>query len=871
MTDRPILRLPSGDIGIRQPGKQDKRRRPRGGGRQGQNAHFAELFARIEDALAEDDSELILRQDPAGIAPERALVFETIVPIANFKKAAERIHLEVLIESDLDDDYEVREDLVDNYIDNASRTLYATMPSSQHLEDILKLWRDHQNHEPAPRGYAPWYKMFEMLSGLRIWGPKDRLTASAKAELIARLPDDDEDAVRLELEIWPTANAGQRARWQRDTRARIEALGGGVISTSSVDEQGFIYEAALVEVPAGAVRSMIEDPNLTDGLATIDGLQFVLPQTIAQSLPDLTPPEAEDEEPEFDAFDPAAPIRAVLLDGTPIASHPSLDGGVVIEDVHDLVRLSQVPNRRHATSMCSLILRGDLLADGVPLNDSRLLSIPVLIDNAGGATSPDDRLFVDIVHIALTRAFLGDEPLAPDAFLVNFSIGIKGAAFSRRISSLARLLDWWADQHGVLFLVSAGNVPEDLVIPNTTSIVFEDASLGERIALVSEAQRNARHTRTLRAPSEAINVLTVGATSHDMVDPQALQPIGEIAIQEDGHAQPALTSAVGLGFLRSIKPDIVHTGGRHDVRMLPAGDHLRLKVVDRTQRTGLNVATAGVGGTSIYRSRGTSCSNALASRAHLNSAVALTELGGPFEGQELGRRDLALLTKALAINSAQWNDPAQAKFEAERERLGRPKHLQAREETCRYYGHGVLNDLTMLEAPELGATLVGIGTVKKDQSIGFEIPLPAFLSGERIGRYMRVTVAWFSPVLTTRARYRLAALDAVAMGEDLFGGPIKDDGWGLNMKSDDLDATIIRRGSVWSRRLQHTGPIVPAYGAHAVIPIRVQCRDASGGGLGRDDDIRFALTVTIELENETLFDIQAEIQDQLRVRAREGA
>ena len=107
--------------------------------------------------------------------------------------------------------------------------------------------------------------------------------------------------------------------------------------------------------------------------------------------------------------------------------------------------------------MASLILRGDLIADGAPVKDSRLLSIPVLVDNEHGAISPDDMLFVDVIHIALARAFMGDEALAPDAFLVNFSIGVKGAAFSGRISSLARLLNWWADQQGILFLVSAGS------------------------------------------------------------------------------------------------------------------------------------------------------------------------------------------------------------------------------------------------------------------------------------------------------------------------------------------------------------------------------------------------------------------------------
>lgn len=867
MTDRPILRLSEAGRADRLPGRQDKRPRPRGGGSQGQGARFSEQFDRLEEALTGEDADVVLRQDPTGIAPERALVFETIVPIADFKRAADQIQLEVLIESSLDD-YEVPDALADEYAENASPTLYATMPSTRDLNELLKLWRGYLKGEKAARGLAPWYRVFAMLADLRLWGPKDRLTASAQAELIARLPDDDQDAVRLELEIWPTANADQKARWQQDTRARVEALGGIVISTSSISASGFIYEAALIEMPAGAVRAMIENPFAPDGLATVEGLQFVLPQTIAQSLPDLSPPEDDQEPLQLAAFDEDAPIRALLLDGTPIAAHPSLDGGVIVEDVHDLVRLSQVQHRRHATSMASLILRGDLVADGVPVRDSRLLSIPVLVDNDHGATSPDDRLFVDVIHVALAQAFLGDEPLAPEAFLVNFSIGVKGTGFSGRISSLARLLDWWADQQGILFLVSAGNVPDDLVIPNTTSLVFEDGSLEQRKALVAEAQRNARHSRTLLAPSEAINVLTVGATSQDLADARAPEPAGEITLEEDGETLPALTSASGLGALRSIKPDLLHTGGRHDIRMYPAGAHLRLKVVERTQRTGLNAATVGAGAASVYRTRGTSCANALASRAHLNAASALLEEDGPFEGQDLGRRDLALVTKALAINAARWNDAAKHMFEAEKDRIGARRHAQAREETCRYFGHGVLDGLLMTEAPALGATLVGVGTVRRDQAATFEVPLPDVLAGERIGRFMRVTVTWFSPVLPTRARYRLAALDAVAMGEDLLGDPLKDDGWGLDLEASDLDANIIRRGSVWSRRLKHNGAVVPRYGENAVLPIRVQCRDASGGGLSPDEDIRFALAVTIELENEAEFDIQAEIQDQLHVQLR---
>ena len=91
--------------------------------------------------------------------------------------------------------------------------------------------------------------------------------------------------------------------------------------------------------------------------------------------------------------DEDAPIRAALFDGTPIAAHPALLGGVQIEDTHDLVRLSQVEQRYHATSMASLILRGDLEADGSALNGGRLISAPVLIDSENGASSPPHRRY----------------------------------------------------------------------------------------------------------------------------------------------------------------------------------------------------------------------------------------------------------------------------------------------------------------------------------------------------------------------------------------------------------------------------------------------------------------------------------------------
>lgn len=870
MTDRPILRLPDARSARRLKGAPVSMPRPRGSGSQGQGARFREEFDRLEKALAGEEADVILRQDPNGIAPERALVFVTAVPITDFIRVAQGIGLEVFSGFDLDNEYELPGDLLDQNADQATPTLYATMPTIEVLERLMRLWRRYRRNQPAEHGAAPWWNLFGMLAELRPWGPQDRLTDAARVELNNRLPFDDMEEVRIELEIWPTANTERRLRWRRETEARVVALGGRIIARSAIDEPGFVYEALLVGMTASTVRSMIENPSAPEGLAILDGLQFVLPQTIAQSVRDHSEPLEDGEPAPFEAFDEGAPLRVVLLDGTPIAGHQALDGGVVIEDIHELVSSSLVAHRRHATSMASLILRGDLETDGQPVTDSRLLAIPVLIDSDLGASSPEDRLFVDLIHVALTRAFLGNEPLAPDAFVVNFSVGIRGAHFAGRISSLARLIDWWADTVGILFVVSAGNVPDDLHIPEITAPAFEDTPVADRHALVADALRQCRHSRSLMAPSEAMNALTIGAACHDLSPPRAPAPPDEVLLRERESIQPALSSAVGLGPFRSLKPDLLTTGGEHNIRLMPDGDGIRLRVVQNSQRTGLNVASSRGGARAQAKSRGTSCANALATRAQLSAAAALTDQDGPFEGQELPRRDLALLTRALCVNAARWPDTANRLYDSEKLRFGR-RHLQAKEEVARYYGHGLLDPRRMQEAPALGSTLVGLGTVRKDGAAIFDMPLPPSLAGQAMRRSMWVTVAWFSPVEPARAKYRLAALEAIAADGDLTNDDDEDKGWNLALKSGHLAASMIKRGTVWSRRLVHNRVTVPAFSEDQSLPIRVQCRDVSGGGLSPDEDIRFAIAVTLELATAADYDIHQEIRAKLEIPLRGGA
>ncbi|WP_198671244.1 hypothetical protein [Oceanibium sediminis] len=86
------------------------------------------------------------------------------------------------------------------------------------------------------------------------------------------------------------------------------------------------------------------------------------------------------------------------------------------------------------------------------------------------------------------------------------------------------------------------------------------------------------------------------------------------------------------------------------------------------------------------------------------------------------------------------------------------------------------------------------------------------------------------------------------------------------MKDDVPTSNAIAKGTVWSRRLSHARVLPPTFGEDVIIPIRVQCSDTSGGGLSQDEDIRFAIAVTLQLAIDTRYDIQTEIANRLRIR-----
>ncbi|MDE0103092.1 MAG: S8 family serine peptidase [Bryobacterales bacterium] len=867
MVKRSILRFLEPSNASRLKGSPANIPQPKGPGFSAQRRRFQPTFDHLSDALEQADPTLVLREDPNGIAPERALVFVTVGRIQRFVKVASQLGFEVLAETTL----ALTEEIPDGFrpadgTNVLQRNLYATVPTIDALQRLLSLWRAYESGSAAPKRAGTWWTLFALLLELRTWGPDDRLDESTRKTIEDRLPFDDEAEVPIELEIWPSSDDQQRVAWRHEAERRIADIGGRVLDHAAISENGFIYEGILAGLSARAVRQMLDEPWDLKGLATVEGVQFVLPQTIAETWPSERSGGPTLDTPRT-RFDSNAPIRAALLDGTPQPRHSMLDGGLTVEDVHDLVGLSVVDQRRHATGMASLILRGDLNADGEALRDTRLASVPVLVDIGGDTRSPQDRLFVDLVHVALTRLLKGEEPLTGDVFVVNFSVGLRECHFGGRISALARLMDWWSSSEGILFVISAGNTGE-LMLEEVKPSEFEDANTEKRRYIVDDALRAAAFGRTILAPAECLNGLCIGAISRDISGDDPPEQAGILSLEDCNSVFPQITSALGLGPHRSIKPDLLAPGGKLEFRAFPHREGTLLRPVTVYGRTGLAAAAPGGQFGTIQKVCGTSGATALTTRAILQSAEALTGEGGPYEGQELPRRALALLTRALAVNSAKWPQEAWQLRDAEKQRLGRYFDVRAKEEVCRRFGHGILDAELMRNSQESGVTMVGCGEIRKDGAQIFSFPFPSTLSGERVPRSMRATVAWFSPVDTVRSQYRLVGFEIAAAGEF---EEIEDSRWGFNLKTSGPDKNMVKRGTVWSRRLIHSTQKVPAREGNRALQLRVQCRDTSGGGLSPDESISYALAVTLEIEAEIQHDIYQEIRDQLLLTVKTDA
>lgn len=723
--------------------------------------------------------------------------------------------------------------------------LYLALPTSSALRQLVRLWDRWVAGQELGPGLAPFKHLFAQLRNLRPWGPSDRIpedTVEYWREEIARQPD---RPVRTELELWFYRSSERRLKASRSIRQLLDTIGGVIISETQRVEVA--YHAMLVDIPAVSLATLIARDEVA--LAIADDVMYLRPQM------NLSVPQEIGEVATVDAV--AAPVDGLgepicaLFDGVILQDHELLRDRTTIDDADDLEAMALVQRRVHGTAMASLIIHGDLNAATGSLR-RRIYVRPIMVaPDDGPEHTPSTRLVVDLVYDAVLRmrGSGGRAGKASSVFLVNLSLGDRRRPFTTTVSPLARTLDFLAASLNILFVVSAGNIVDPLQLPefeNWTALANANDDARERAVI--RAMFADKHKRSMLAPAEAINVLTIGAHHHDSVVDR-----GAPAMTVDPFADSSLPNpscAIGLGYRRSAKPDLYLPGGRERLRMIAGGAGVTAGIASPQRAFGLSAASpdsANLGRldqSSLVT--GTSAATGLATRACHQVFDALMDRDGGSQFYDMPPEYYAVAIKTLMTHSACWTDGADRIKDVcgpAEPRL----HVERSSNATRFLGLGIPDARRVLDCATNQATLLGYGTLAPDGAHNYRVPLPPSLEGVVDPRSLTVTVAWLSPIKPGHQSYRAARLEAApTVPERAFG--VKRF---IRQPSD----PVVRKGTVFHERFVGENAVPFLDDGH--LSVRVWCMDDAGHD---GTPIRYAIAVTLEAGTEIA------IYDEVRAR-----
>jgi hypothetical protein len=821
-------------------------------GRQG--TRLTPQLEALRDALEGERAQL--SESTVAPDPELVAVFDLAGSVETFMRAAAGVDgLEFLADLqedyvDPDDDffYEADGETSD---DGVPQSLYMVMTNAQAVTELVRLfglWQ--QDHSITfERGLNPLKTVFSLLRAIRRWGSEDRVRETG---LLAEWAEDlavagAQGTARVEIEFWYRDDEVTRAAAQRRATEMLVSSGGTVIASS--DRREVAYHALLADIPMTMVdRVLAEGPGSFD-LLTTESIMMVSPSR-PMSFPAADP--SDEAVLSFDETLPAGMPRVALLDGLPLANHVVLEGRLVIDDADDRAANYPAAQRNHGTAVASLIAHGDLSEPATAIGQPIYVR-PILVPHdvfPRQEIVPRDELLVDLVFRAFHRMFEGDganQPTASSVRLVNLAVGDPARVFVRRLSPLARLLDWLAHEYNLVIVVSGGN--HTTARPAFAAAALADPSLSRSAAAKSLHDR-ARQRRLL-SPAEAINAVTVGALHED----QASDQLPDTVIDVLPRGTPASYSPVGFGFRRSVKPEVLLPGGRQLFRAPPPGvvGTVELEAADTLGRgPGLCVAAPGLTGelNGVSYGCGTSNAAALATRTVNMIFDALEELQEDDRDFHLPDPQYhPVLAKTLLIHAAGWHDL--------RGELGDMLGLSGaaiRRELTQILGYGPVHGDRVAAADRVRVVLLGAGSISRDQRHTFRFPLPSGLSASREWRRLTITLGWLSPVNVRSQKYRMARL--------WFSAP-RDD---LALVPTEADHNAVIKGTTQHQVLE--GDAAVAFVDGSSLAIDVDCRSDAGSLPG---SVRYALAASLEVSTAVQIDLHQQVQAQLRTEVRERA
>lgn len=637
----------------------------------------------------------------------------------------------------------------------------------------------------------------------------------------------------------------QKSR-EQSTVSYIEKIGGKVIGRSLIDS--IAYHAILISIPRQLAEDLISHKDI--GLVHVEEIMFFRPvgQSVVINGNCINESNFSIEMPKEIADDPVI----ALFDGLPQENHPFLKGLLIVDDPDNYSGYYTVFDRKHGTSMASLIAHGDL-GKIIHQVSHRIYVRPIMKSASfGGDISieriPEDILLVDKIHEAVLRLFVSEAGrAAPNVQVINLSIGISTRIFYNSMSPLARLLDWLSYKYKVLFIVSAGN-HADIIEMGIKFGEFKKLPVKERnIHAVKYLDNNARHLRLL-SPAESINALSVGATYED--NTAFSEDARQILFCSDGFPSPY--SSLGRGLNNSVKPDVVYKGGRNTL-ILNRRDLSETTALWRdpmTREPGIISAAPfniAVDRTKIMYTYGTSNATALLTHEAARCYDVLIDVFRTSD-QSVPLDNLALIIKAMLVHGAEWG----ALHDLFSEALGFTNRKSSSDYVHKFFGYGIPNIERSIECAKNRISLIGYGKLKNGEAHIFDLPLPFDLNREKILRRLTATLTYFSPIIPTRQKYRAAQLWYTIEGgkKNLLDNRI------------DIDWRAAVRGTVQHEIFENDDIVV--WGEDDQIQLKVNCRGDADDDF--EDEIPYALMVSFEIKSGIEINVYERVVNKIKTR-----
>lgn len=793
-------------------------------------------------------SKAALSIDPAGFAPERTLVLETVGSVDKFYRVASKVEglefVQELVGEDLapDEDFFYKKKGEEGASDkHLNSFLYLTMSNQEALNKLYRYWERYtkQKNYKFPHGLAPLRDLFGCLRSIRYWDARDRLHNTGLIDNWRERVEVEQGDLPVEIDLWFRGNRDHRRVAEHRVSKLIGLIGGQVVQICTI--QPIQYHAILATVPAQAVGSLLEG-NLDEiELLRCDDVMYFRPSgqcmapvfTSEDEPPNDGAPVDDAEEKPIDG-----PIIA-LLDGLPLENHQWIKDCIIVDDPDDWASNYTSPSEQvHGTSMASLIVRGDMEnSDG--LIPRRIYCRPIMIPYVSGFDTtrekiPDNVLPIDIVHRAIVRMFeseAGYPAACPTVKIVNLSIADPVRLFDGQMSPWAKLLDWLSEKYQLIFVISAGNHLHDipLDISNEDFLRLDNDQREEAILKGLTAEI---YLRRLMSPAESINAITVASSHFDqLVEDEFYSQINPYS----NRLMPSPINPITWGNKRSVKPDVLMPGGRatYRLRSVLDKDQAVLKLLTFNRPPGQKVASPGSGGAlnAYSHTFGTSNAAALASRRLGFLHDTLHDLYLSNHGNELSPDYEAVLLKALFCHGA-----TQSSVYDRIEELFRNEDNthRFRSITPKYIGYGNVEEDRIHGCFDNQATILQCGRIKQDEAHSYRFRLPDSLNGQAVNRRLIITLAWFSPINPASTKYRLAHLH--------YDPPASNstDNY-LATENREVDWQMVRKGTVQHEIL--TGKKAAVYVSGTKMEITVNCRGEQGF---KNFVIPYGLVVTLD-------------------------